>query len=85
MDCRLLCPWDSPGKNTGVGCHLLLQRIFPTQALNPGLLLCRWTLPFEPPVKSTVPRNILQFPETLSIITVTFGLKKILRMKLLYR
>ena len=28
---RLLCPWDSPGKNTGVGCHVLLQRIFPTQ------------------------------------------------------
>ena len=27
---RLLCPWDSPGKNTGVGCHSLLQRIFPT-------------------------------------------------------
>ena len=28
---RLLCPWDSPGKNTGVGCHSLLQEIFPTQ------------------------------------------------------
>ena len=28
---RLLCPWDSPGKNTGVGCHALLQGIFPTQ------------------------------------------------------
>ena len=28
---RLLCPWDSPGKNTGVGCHVLLQGIFPTQ------------------------------------------------------
>ena len=27
---RLLCPWDSPGKNTGVGCHFLLQEIFPT-------------------------------------------------------
>ena len=27
---RLLCPWDSPGKNTGVGCHFLLQGIFPT-------------------------------------------------------
>ena len=27
---RLLCPWDSPGRNTGVGCHSLLQRIFPT-------------------------------------------------------
>ena len=26
---RILCPWDSPGKNTGVGCHALLQRIFP--------------------------------------------------------
>ena len=28
---RLLCPWDFPGKNTGVGCHTLLQGIFPTQ------------------------------------------------------
>ena len=28
---RLLCPWNSPGKNTGVGCHSLLQGIFPTQ------------------------------------------------------
>ena len=35
---RLLCPWDSPGKNTGVGCHALLQGIFPTQGWNPGLL-----------------------------------------------
>jgi len=31
---RLLCPWDSPSKNTGVGCHFLLQGIFPTQGLN---------------------------------------------------
>ena len=37
---RLLCPWDSPGKSTGVGCHSLLQGIFPTQELNPGLLQC---------------------------------------------
>ena len=29
-----LCPWDSPGKNTGMGCHFLLHRIFPTQGLN---------------------------------------------------
>ena len=28
---RLLCPWDSSGKNTGVGCQALLQRIFPSQ------------------------------------------------------
>ena len=35
---RLLCPWDSPGKNTGVGCHFLLQGIFQTQGSNPSLL-----------------------------------------------
>ena len=35
---RLLCPWDSPGKNTGVGCHFLLQGIFLTQGSNPSLL-----------------------------------------------
>ena len=35
---RLLCSWDSPGKNTGVGCHFLLQGIFPTQGSNPGLM-----------------------------------------------
>ena len=38
---RLRCPWDFPGKNTGVGCHFLLQGIFPTQVSNPGLLHCR--------------------------------------------
>jgi len=32
---------DFPGKNTGVGCHFLFQRIFPTQGSNPGLLHCR--------------------------------------------
>ena len=41
---RLLRPWDSPGKNTGVGCHFLLQGIFPTQGSNPGLPHCRQTL-----------------------------------------
>ena len=41
---RLLCPWDFPGKDTGVGCHFLLQGIFPTQELNPGVLHCRQIL-----------------------------------------
>jgi len=41
---RLLSPWDFPGKSTGVGCHFLLHRIFPTQGLNPGLPHCRQTL-----------------------------------------
>ena len=47
MDCsptRLFCPWDSPGKNTGVGCHALIQEIFLTQRLNSGLLRCRQIL-----------------------------------------
>ena len=49
--------WDSPGKNTGVGCHALLQGIFPTQGSNPGLLhwRCIPSLgPTEPPEK---PKN----------------------------
>ena len=41
---QVLCPWDSPGKNTGVGCHTLLQGIFPTQESNPGLSHCRQIL-----------------------------------------
>ena len=32
---RFLCPWDSPGKNTGVGCHFFLQGIFPIQGSKP--------------------------------------------------
>ena len=35
---------DSTGNNTGVGCHALLQRIFPTQGSNPGFPHCRWIL-----------------------------------------
>ena len=44
MDCSLpgsSVHADSPGKNTGVGCHALLQGIFPTQGSNQGLLHCR--------------------------------------------
>ena len=32
---KLLCPWDSPGKINGVGCHFLLQWLFPTQGIEP--------------------------------------------------
>ena len=40
---KLLCPWDFPGKNTGVGCHFLLQGIFLTQGSNLSLLhLLHW-------------------------------------------
>ena len=41
---NLLCPWDFSGKNTGVGCHSLLQGIFLTQEVNLGLLHYRQIL-----------------------------------------
>ena len=44
LDTRLICPWDFLGKSTGVGCHSLLQEIFPIQGLNPGLPHCRQML-----------------------------------------
>ena len=48
VDCSSpsFCLWDSPGKNIGVGCHALLQRIFPAQGLNPSHVSCigRWVL-----------------------------------------
>ena len=34
----LLCPWDSPGKTTGMCCHFLLQGLFPTQGSNLDIL-----------------------------------------------
>ena len=40
LTATMVCPWNSPGKNTGVGCHFLLQGIFQTQGLNLGLLYC---------------------------------------------
>ena len=41
---KLLCPCNSPSRNTGVGCHFLLQGIFLTQGSNPCLLYCRQIL-----------------------------------------
>ena len=54
---RLLCPWSFPGKNTRVGCHVLLQVIFLTQGWNPSFLsLLHWqagSLPLILPGKQT--------------------------------
>ena len=58
---RLLCPWNSPGKKTGVGSHSLLQGIFLIQASNLGLLHYR-QIPYylshqESPVKKPVTKG----------------------------
>ena len=64
---RLLCPWDSPGKRTGVGCHALLQGLLLTQGWNlHPLRLWHWragSLPLAPPssgdtVNSTLPPHL---------------------------
>ena len=55
---RLLCPWDSPGKNTGVGSHTLFQGIFLTQGSNPCLLhLLNWQVGSLPLAPSGKPRG----------------------------
>ena len=67
---RLLCPWDFPGKSTGVGCHCLLQGIFPTQGSNPGLLHCRQIL-YHLSYGGSHANFITPF-KTLSLKAVTF-------------
>ena len=74
MDCsppHPLCPWNSPGKSTGVGCHSLLQGIFPTQGSNPALLHCRQiSLPTELLGKSLrTPKEIIKqkWPQNFNV------------------
>ena len=54
---RLLCPWNSPGQNTGVGSRSLLQGVFPTQGSNPGLPHCRWILDDKRPKRELCPNS----------------------------
>ena len=69
MDCspaRLLCPWNSPTKNTGVGCHSLLQGLFPTPGLNLGLLHCREIL-YHLSYEGSLPRYQAQVLQVIQI------------------
>ena len=73
---RLLCPWNSPGKNTEAGCHFLLQGIFPTQGSNARLLY--WQVgffPAEPAGKSLQGwgARLGSFPEEAIGITQLYG------------
>ena len=65
----LLCPWDSPGKNTGVRCHALLQGLFLTQGLNPHLLhLLHWQAGSSSLVP---PGKPLPMTHTLNLLTMS--------------
>ena len=74
---RLFCPWESPGKNTTVGCHALLLGIFLTQESNPSLL--HWqaeSLPLSPlegPIYLSIRLSISEFIH-LDIIYLSFCL-----------
>ena len=46
---RLPCPWDSPGKNTGVGCHFLLQCVKVKLLSHVRLFATPWTAAYQPP------------------------------------
>ena len=76
----LFCPWDSPGKNIRVGCHLFFQGIFLTQGLSPHLLcLLHWpagSLPLVPPRKPLVhcPRALVSYEwELLPVVCLQFS------------
>ena len=71
---RLLHPWNFPGKSTGVGCHFLLQGIFPSQISNPGLLHCRWMfycLRHQGSVKNYNPSKMQQVVHTFVSVNCT--------------
>ena len=72
---RILCPWGSPGKNTGVGSYSLLQGIFPTQGSNPGLWSCRQILyclshQRSPPHHNYLVPSLWLFPQKFSILSI---------------
>ena len=64
-------PWNSPGKNSGVGCHSLLQGIFPTQGQNAGLLHCRQIL-----YRLSHKENPLVFPSSIQLKVCCLYLKE---------
>jgi len=65
---RLLCLWDFPGKNVGVGCHFFLQEIFLAQGWNLGLLHCRqirYQLSYQGSVQVWVRVSLSALPNSL--------------------
>ena len=65
-------PWNSPGQNTGMGSHFLLQGIFLTQGLNPGLPHCRQIL-YHLSHQGSPPHNIMMLIKYSSIFTNTLN------------
>ena len=66
----VLCPWDSPGKNTGVDCHALLRGIFPTQGSNAPHIYLHWQVCSLPPTPPGKPVLLLVFLIYIQIIYI---------------
>ena len=71
---RLLCPWNFPAKNTGVGCHFLLQGIFPTQGLNPHLL--HWQVDSLPPCHLRSPLSAEEVTKQRNHVIIIYASKR---------
>ena len=69
----VLSPWNSAGQNTGVGSLSLLQRIFPTQGSNPGLLHSRWIL-YQLSYQGSPKKNRTRTKAKLYMVTGFWGL-----------
>ena len=67
-------PWDPPGKNTGGGCHFLLQGIFTTHGSNPGLLYCGQTLYHLSQQDTALTVHLPSLPSQTQILTDPQGL-----------
>ena len=80
---------DSPGKNTGVACHALLQGIFPNQGLNPSLPHCRWLLYHlshqgVPYIYTAIYSSICESPLLSKIAGTLDGCKKYILRQMLH-
>ena len=83
---RPLSPWGFPGKNTAVGCHTLLQGIFPTQRLNLSLTLLCWqegSLPPVTPGKPIYSMTLLSLYKVLEQVKLSCGQRNLVSSCLL--
>ena len=70
---RLLCPWDSPGKNSGVGCHFLLQCVKVKLLSHVGLFTTPWTAAYQVPLSVGFSRRPWDFPGVLEWVAIAFS------------
>ena len=76
---RLCCPWDSPGKNTGVGCHFLLQCMKVKSLSRVQLLATPWTAAYQAPPSMGFSRQ--EYWSGVPLPSLRFGAAKLKKKK----